>query len=70
MRFDQRSEDLVMEGSMTNVAFPPVSSQVYQHQAPHPAPIHHHSAMSTQPVLLQPLPSTEFIVSSYIVIFN
>ena len=49
-----------MEGSMTNVAFPPVS---YQHQAAHPAPIRHHATVSAQPVLLQPLPNTEFIVS-------
>ena len=59
--FGQQSDDTVMEGSVTNVAFPPVS---YQHQAPHPAPIRHHATVSAQPVLLQPLPNTEFIVSS------
>jgi len=61
--FVQQSEDAVTEGNMTNVAFPSTSSQVYQRQAPHPTPIRHHTAMGAQPVLLQPLPSTEFIVS-------
>jgi len=59
-----------MEGGVTNVAFPPVTSQVYQHQAPHPPAVRHHTAaVSAQPVLLQPLPSTEFIVSSYNAVF-
>ena len=64
MYFVRQSEDAVTEGNVTNVAFPPSSSQVYQRQAPHPTPIRHHTApMGAQPVLLQPLPSTEFIVS-------
>jgi len=68
--FGRQSEDMVTESSMPNVAFPSVSSQLYRHHAPHPAPVRHHTMMSAQPVLLQPLPSTEFIVSSlYIYIF-
>ena len=63
MYFGWQSEDVVAEGNVTNIPFPSASSQVYQRQAPHPTPIRHHTAMSGQPVLLQPLPSTEFIVS-------
>lgn len=58
--FGWQSED---ESSVTNVAFPSVSSQVYRHHTPHPAPVRHHTAMNSQPLLLHPLPSTEFIVS-------
>jgi len=61
--FCRQSEDAVTDGNVTNVAFASGSSQVYQRQAPHPTPIRHRTTMSAQPVLLQPLPSTEFIVS-------
>ena len=64
MCFGRQSEDAAAESSVTNVAFTSVSSQVYRHHAPHATPVRHHTTMNAQPVLLQPLPSTEFIVSS------